>query len=124
MKSLVIVAVVCGCSLVAAGAAGAHLIPIEAAKQWDAALLYGFVHTLAALAAAFAPFPGRLSSASGWAFIAGVVLFSGIQIATMIASGGGASAPEALSMLVPIGGMAFMAGWLLLGAAALMRRTA
>jgi uncharacterized membrane protein YgdD (TMEM256/DUF423 family) len=122
MKTLVIAAAVCGLGLVAAGAAGAHMIPVEDADRWDGALLYGFVHTLAALAAALAPMRGRLSAASGWAFLAGVVLFSGIQIARMMTAAGGVSPFDALTMLVPVGGIAFMAGWVLLGLAALMQR--
>lgn len=122
MKGLVVAAAVCGFGLVAAGASGAHMVPIEAADRWDGALLYGFVHTLAALAAALAPMRGRLSAASGWAFVAGVVLFSGVQIGRMMTSSGGASPFDAVSMLVPVGGLAFMAGWLLLALAALIQR--
>jgi uncharacterized membrane protein YgdD (TMEM256/DUF423 family) len=119
---LVVVASVCGLALLAAGAAGAHMVPVAAANQWDGALLYGFVHTLAALAAALGPMRGRLAVASGWAFLAGVVLFSGIQLAKMMVAGAGGSSPDALTMLVPVGGVAFMAGWLLLGLAALMQQ--
>ncbi len=123
MKSLVIAAAACGLALVAAGAAGAHMAPGEAAGRWDGSLLYGFVHTLAALAAAFAPLRGRrLAAASGWSFVAGVILFSGIQIAKMMTTSEGVSPLDPLTMLVPVGGIAFMAGWLLLGIAALMQR--
>jgi uncharacterized membrane protein YgdD (TMEM256/DUF423 family) len=120
MKSLVIAASICGFLLVAAGAIGAHMIPVEAKDRWDGALLYGFVHTLAALGAVLLPLGGRLKLVSGWAFFAGVLLFSGIQIAKAMTASGGASPLDGLTMLVPVGGLAFMAGWLLLGAAALL----
>jgi uncharacterized membrane protein YgdD (TMEM256/DUF423 family) len=110
--------------LVAAGAIGAHAVPVEATGRWDGALLYGFVHTLAALGAALLPFRSRLQLASGWAFIAGVVLFSGVQIAKMLSASEGVSPFDALTMLVPVGGLAFMSGWVLLGLSALLSRKA
>ena len=122
MKSLVIAASICGFLLVATGAIGAHMIPVEAKDRWDGALLYGFVHTLAVLGAALLPVGGRLRLISGWAFFAGVVLFSGIQIAKAMTATDGASPLDGLTMLVPVGGIAFMTGWLLLGASALLAR--
>lgn len=124
MRALVVAASVCGLVLVAAGAIGAHAVPVEATGRWDGALLYGFVHTLAALVAALLPFRTRIQLASGWAFMAGVVLFSGVQIAKMMSASNGASPFDALTMLVPVGGLAFMAGWLLLGLSALLSRGA
>ena len=124
MRAVVVAASVCGLVLVAAGAIGAHAVPVEAAGRWDGALLYGFVHTLAALGAALLPFRGRIQSASGWAFIAGVVLFSGVQIAKMLSASEGVSPLDALTMLVPVGGLAFMSGWVLLGLSALLSRKA
>jgi uncharacterized membrane protein YgdD (TMEM256/DUF423 family) len=141
MRVVVIAASICGLLLVAAGAAGAHLLAAQAIwppgqeplatphyvfpqHQWDSALLYGFVHTLAALAAVFAPLGERLKLASAWGFIAGVVLFSGIQIGSILLSKptGGPSPIDALSPLIPAGGIAFMAGWILLGVAAVLKR--
>jgi uncharacterized membrane protein YgdD (TMEM256/DUF423 family) len=120
MRALVVSTAICGFLLVASGAIGAHMIPIEAKDRWDGALLYGFVHTLAALGAALLPVGGRIRLAAGWAFIAGVVLFGGVQIARMMTASDGASPFDGLGMLVPVGGLAMMAGWLLLGAAALL----
>ena len=122
MRALTVAASICGLVLVAAGAIGAHMVPVEAADRWDGALLYGFVHTLAALAAALLPMRSRISLASGWAFIAGVLLFSGIQIARMLSTSDGVSPVDGLTMLVPVGGIAFMLGWVLLGLAALLVR--
>ncbi|MDP3735984.1 MAG: DUF423 domain-containing protein [Hyphomonadaceae bacterium] len=120
MRALTVAAAICGLVLVAAGAIGAHMVPIEARDRWDGALLYGFVHTLAALAAALLPTRGQVSLGAGWAFIVGVLLFSGIQIAKAMTSSDGVSPLDGLTMLVPIGGIAFMAGWGLLGLAALL----
>jgi uncharacterized membrane protein YgdD (TMEM256/DUF423 family) len=123
MRALVVAASILGLLLVAAGASGAHSIPIAEVRQWDNALLYGFVHTLAAIAAVLLPFRNRLQLASGWAFVAAVVLFSGEQIGKQLWAGmaGASSTPlDGLTMLIPIGGVAFIAGWLLMGLAALM----
>ena len=119
MRALIVSVAACGLLLVAAGAAGAHMIAVEDSGRWDGAVLYGFVHTLAALGAAIAPFQGRLKLAAGWLFVAGVVLFSGIQIARLLATPG---TLDALASLVPAGGIAFMLGWILLGVAALTAR--
>lgn len=120
MGAMIAVAALLGLGVAAAGAVGAHMVAVEA-DSWDAALLYGFVHTLAALGIGLAPVHGWLFAASGWAFLAGVFLFSGLQIA-MALTGGEASPLDAFSLLVPVGGAAFMAGWLLLGIAALAQR--
>ena len=120
MRSQVFAAAVCGLLLVATGAIGAHAVPADLSGRLDGALLFGFVHTLAALAVALLPLPGRLRLASGWMFLAGVVFFSGVQIATLLTQTDRASPFDALGMLVPVGGVAFMAGWGLLGLAALL----
>lgn len=122
MRGLVVAASLLGLLLVAAGAAGAHSVPVDAGAQWQSAVTYGFVHTLATLAAALMPFRNRLQLASGWAFVAAVVMFSGVQMAKILWAGmmGVVATPlDPLSFLVPIGGMAFIAGWLLLGLSAL-----
>jgi uncharacterized membrane protein YgdD (TMEM256/DUF423 family) len=118
MRTLILAASVCGLLLVAAGATGAHMVAVEDSGRWDGAVLYGFVHTLAALGAAVAPLQGRLKLAAGWSFIAGVVLFSGIQIARLLAPG----VLDAIGALVPAGGIAFMLGWVLLGTAGIAAR--
>ena len=88
--------------------------------RWQSAFLYGFVHTLAATIAAILPFRNLMQYAAGWAFILSVPLFSGVQIGRIML-GGIAATPtplDAVSFLVPIGGVAFIAGWLLLGLSA------
>jgi uncharacterized membrane protein YgdD (TMEM256/DUF423 family) len=46
---------------------------------------------------------------SGWLLLAGIILFCGSIYATSF------GAPESLGSLAPIGGSAFMLGWLALG---------
>ncbi len=118
MRALILAASVCGLLLVAAGAIGAHLVAVEDGSRWDGAALYGFVHTLAALGAAAAPLQGRLRLAAAWSFLTGVVLFSGVQIGRLLAPG----VLDAAGALVPVGGLALMLGWVLLGVAAVTTR--
>lgn len=123
MRALVFAASVLGFALVATAAIGVHLVlaDIRAAdvsspllRQWDQAILFGLVHAPAALAAAALPTAPRARLAGGWLFVAGVVLFSGVQLARIA----GAPAP---GFLVPAGGLALMAGWLALAVSAARR---
>lgn len=126
MRMLVIMVALLGLALAASGAVGAHVIDLEiagAADRWDSALLYGFAHTGAALAVAALPL-ARMRLVAGWAFVIGVVLFSGLQIAGLIWGRGAASPLHAVSMLIPVGGASFMAGWIMLVLAALRTRSA
>jgi uncharacterized membrane protein YgdD (TMEM256/DUF423 family) len=122
MRAIIVAAALLGLLLVAAGAAGAHTVPVDANRQWQGALLYGFVHTLGAVVAAMLPFRGWLKLASGWAFVLSVVLFSGVQIGKIMLAGiPVAPTPlDGLTFLIPVGGIAFIVGWLLMGLSAAM----
>jgi uncharacterized membrane protein YgdD (TMEM256/DUF423 family) len=127
MRALIIAAALVGLLLVAAGASGGHsLVPLEATARWQSAFLYGFVHAIAALVAAILPFAGWLKLAAGWAFVISVPLFSGVQIGKIML-GGIAMTPtplDQLSFLVPVGGVFFILGWLLVGLSAAMAQRA
>jgi uncharacterized membrane protein YgdD (TMEM256/DUF423 family) len=105
---------------VAAGAFGAHALGKAWAAEpqrmvwWEKGVLYHLVHALALLAAAFAAgrFPGRLSAAAGFFFAAGIVLFSG-SLYLLAATGA-----RWLGMVTPLGGTAFLLGWVALFASA------
>ena len=58
---------------------------------------------------------GRLGSAAGWCFLAGIVFFSGSLYALTL------TGRTWLGAVTPIGGTLFLAGWGLLAAAALRR---
>jgi uncharacterized membrane protein YgdD (TMEM256/DUF423 family) len=103
---------------VMAGAFGAHalkdrLTP-EMLSVFEVGARYHLVHALALLAAAWAAqrWPGAATTAAGWLFVAGMVLFSGSLYAL------GLSGIRALGAITPFGGVAFIAGWLALGWAA------
>ena len=152
MKVLIIAAALCGLALSILGAVGAHLMAgatVEEAFQsveklmqsgrwhqldtlaWNSAMLFGLAHTLAALLATALPVRGSIASAAGWAFIAGTVLFSFTLMAKeiLLARFMPAENPDnaialynSITRVTPVGGMAFMAGWILLIVAVLMKR--
>lgn len=107
------------------GAFGAHALKsrlAEASLQtWQTAVSYQLVHALALLAvgilirlgAQAGGAPDRLLGLAGGGFALGVLLFSGSLY--LLALGG----PRWLGPVTPLGGLAFIAGWLLLAVAVL-----
>ena len=140
MKVLIIASALCGLALSILGAVGAHLMAPSAAaagwrqfdaNAWNSAMLYGFAHTLAALVAAALPVQRTTGGAAGWAFLLGTVLFSFSIMAKEILlvrfvpatdPAGTMQLYDRITIVTPVGGIAFMIGWILLMAAALMRR--
>jgi len=104
---------------VAAGAFGAHALKARIAPELLAAFetgaRYQMFHALGLLGAglASARLPGAAVAWAGWLFALGTVLFSGSLYA--MALGGG----RWLGAVTPVGGLAFLAGWLALALAAL-----
>jgi len=117
-NALLAVASVLGASGVGLGAFGAHalktrLLASNTLSTWETAVQYHLLHAvalfaLAACARSFSPALQGSLYVSGWLFLAGVILFSGSLYG--LALGG----PRWLGPVTPIGGLAFMAGWLYL----------
>jgi uncharacterized membrane protein YgdD (TMEM256/DUF423 family) len=109
------------CSAAGLGAYGAHgLAASDAAlRAYMTAVDYQFYHGLGlglvAVLVSARP-DSRAFHAAGYLLVAGIVLFCGGIYATTF------GAPAGLGRIVPIGGMAFMAGWLLLGIGGLLAR--
>lgn len=115
-----IIAAAYGAAGVALGAFGAHglesHLPGTRLETWQTAVSYHLMHALAILAvgvwmraAGFAgQTPGAALPVAGWGFVIGVVLFSGSLYA--LALGG----PRWLGPVTPVGGVAFIVGWLAL----------
>ena len=111
---VVISAGVLGFTGVALGAFGAHalkeaLTARASLATWQTAVLYHLVHSVALLAVAGWPdATGKiLWTARCW--IAGVILFSGSLY--WLSLGG----PKFLGPITPLGGIAFLAGWICVG---------
>jgi uncharacterized membrane protein YgdD (TMEM256/DUF423 family) len=107
---------------VAAGAFGAHalrprLTP-EHLNQFELAARYQMYHAFALFVAAWAcdRFPGRSTTASGYAFLVGILIFCGSVYALAF------GAPTWFGAITPVGGLCFLAGWILLGAPAVSHR--
>jgi len=99
---------------VAAGAFGAHALRGRLAPDllavFETGVRYHLIHALALLSVAWATtrWPGRATNIAGWLFLAGTVLFSGSLYALSV------SGIRALGAITPLGGVAFIAGWLTL----------
>lgn len=105
---------------VAFGAFGAHALEgrVEASliAVYETGARYHFYHALALIAVSVAAsrWPGAsLTSVAGWCFIAGIILFSG-SLYTLALTG-----IRQLGAITPLGGVAFIAGWICLTLVAL-----
>ena len=102
---------------VAAGAFGAHAlreaVEPERLATWQTAAQYGLAHALAAvLAGLFAHAGVPRAALAGGLFVAGSLLFSGSLYALVLFD------MPALGAVTPLGGVAFIAGWLVLAGGA------
>jgi len=96
---------------VAAGAFGAHglreRLPADLLDVYETAVRYQLVHALALLAVAWATtrWPGAVTNAAGWLFVAGTLLFSGSLYVLSL------TGLRWLGAITPFGGVAFLFGW-------------
>ncbi len=99
---------------VGAGAFGAHALRARLTPElltvFETGVRYHLIHALGLLAVAWAAarWPGQATHAAGWLFLAGIVLFSGSLYGLSL------SGVRALGAITPLGGVAFIAGWLTL----------
>lgn len=121
IRALLVTGAVSGFLGVALGAFGAHGLRGRVTESLLAAfqtgVQYHLVHTLAVLLTALLAAQGlarpALGTAAGWLFIAGIVLFSG-SLYLMAVTG-----VRWLGAITPLGGGAFLVGWVLLALAVL-----
>lgn len=103
---------------VALGAFAAHGLKARLTPEllaiFEVAVRYQMYHALALLGAAWAygRWPGTLVTAAGWLFVAGTLLFSGSLYLLAL------TGTRWLGAITPLGGLAFLAGWIGLAAAA------
>ena len=113
-KTFLLVGAVAGFLAVALGAFGAHGLRSRLSPDmlavFETAVRYHMYHALAILLVALmlGRFDGWMFRAAGWAFAVGVVLFSGSLYLLAV------TGVTILGAITPIGGVAFLAGWLLL----------
>jgi uncharacterized membrane protein YgdD (TMEM256/DUF423 family) len=99
---------------VALGAFGAHALKARLGAEmlgtFEVGVRYQMYHALALLAVGWAHtrWPGTMLTASGWLFVAGIVLFSGSLYVLSL------TGARWLGAVAPIGGLALLGGWLCL----------
>ena len=107
---------------VAAGAFATHALRSrlspESLTVFETAARYQMYHALALLAVSWASshWPGLLLKVAGWCFVVGTVLFSG-SLYTLALTG-----VRWLGAITPLGGVAFLTGWLCLATSAWSRQ--
>jgi len=123
MKPLLLMGALHGFLAVALGAFGAHGLRSRLAtlpdftrrlEWWETASRYHLVHALFIIACALVldRVPGRLPMHAAWTACAGILLFSGSLYAMTL------SGVRVLGAVTPLGGLLFLAAWLLLAVAA------
>lgn len=104
---------------VAAGAFGAHglksRLSAEMLAIFETGVRYQMYHAFALLFVAWASsrFSSSLLTTAGWLFVVGTILFSGSLYALSLTE------TRWLGAITPLGGVAFLGGWLCLAWAAL-----
>jgi uncharacterized membrane protein YgdD (TMEM256/DUF423 family) len=97
---------------VAAGAFGAHVLKArltaEMLSVFEVGVRYHMYHAIGLIAVAWActKWPDAATSAAGWLFIIGTVIFSGSLYALAL------TGVRWLGVITPLGGIAFLGGWL------------
>ena len=94
------------------GAFGAHGLrdKLDAYSMdiWNKAVFYHFIHGLGMLIASLMPRISPVSEYACWAFAAGILIFSGSLYLLAV------TGVRTLGAITPIGGLCFIAAWLLL----------
>jgi uncharacterized membrane protein YgdD (TMEM256/DUF423 family) len=100
------------------GAFGAHGLRARLSPDmlaiFETAVRYQMYHALAllAVAALMTRTEGRAVVVAGWSFVTGILIFSGSLYALAL------TGVTILGAITPIGGVAFLAGWIALAVAA------
>ncbi|MRG86255.1 DUF423 domain-containing protein [Salinibacillus xinjiangensis] len=114
MKLFIILGAINGFLAVALGAFGAHglegKLSAKMLATWDKAVTYQMFHTVALFITGILALKLNQSlTGAGWFFFIGILLFSGslyIYSTTAI---------KTFAMITPLGGVAFLIGWIMLG---------
>lgn len=113
-RLLVATGAMLGLLAVVGGTFASHVLPKyldeHAMRTFEVAVRYHMYHALAVLCAAWvgSRWPGRMPALAGWLFVSGIVLFSG-SLYVLVMTGA-----KWLGMVAPLGGSAFIVGWLML----------
>lgn len=117
-KMFLLIAAISGLLAVVLGAFGAHGLKSRLVEDllavYQTGVQYHFYHTLALLAAGvlLLRYPdAAMLNWSGWLFVAGILIFSGSLYILAV------TGVRWLGAITPIGGLAFIGGWLCMAVA-------
>lgn len=117
-KPFLQLAALLGALSVTMGAFGAHalkkIVSEEAVNIFDTGVRYQFYHVfaLAAVAILFREFDNKWMLWAGYLFIAGIILFSGSLYFLTYVKATDKTSLNWVGAITPLGGLAFIAGWL------------
>jgi uncharacterized membrane protein YgdD (TMEM256/DUF423 family) len=109
------------------GAFGAHglkaIVPPETVSTFETGVRYHFYHSFALLAAGILFDRGRTRwmKFAGFAFIAGIVLFSGSLYLLTLLRATETAGLRGIGIITPFGGLFFVAGWIALAIAVYLK---
>jgi uncharacterized membrane protein YgdD (TMEM256/DUF423 family) len=119
-KSFLLIGAILGAISVVLGAFAAHglrkIVPPESVTTFETGVRYQFYHTFALLILAILMerFPGSLMNWAGYCFIIGILLFSGSLYLLAVLRTSETVGVNSVGLITPIGGLFFIAGWILL----------
>ena len=119
-RTFLLLGAVLGALSVILGAFAAHglkkIVPADSVTTFETGVRYQFYHTFALLAIGILleKFPSSALVWSGYLFIAGIFLFSGsLYVLTLLKATENIGLSK-IGIITPIGGLFFVAGWILL----------
>jgi uncharacterized membrane protein YgdD (TMEM256/DUF423 family) len=120
VRSFIVIGAVMAALAVAAGAFGAHALEARLSPDrlatWETAARYHMYHALGLILVGIAGARSGSTtvwSLAGWLLLAGILVFCGTVYALAL------GAPRWLGAITPLGGLAFIAGWMAFAAGAL-----
>src|SRR5690349_9872273 len=119
-KHILQAAAILGALAVALGAFGAHglkqIVPPETVATFQTGVQYQVYHVLALLAVGiiYQQFPNQMLKWAACCFIAGIILFSGSLYVLTAIKATETVGLNGIGIITPVGGLFFIAGWLLL----------
>ena len=119
-KRFLSVGAILGALAVILGAFGAHalkkIVPPDSVNTFQTGVQYQMYHSLALLLVAviFERFPDKFTRLAGSFFITGIILFSGSLYILTLLKATETVGLNGVGIVTPVGGLFFIAGWLLL----------
>lgn len=127
-KRFVTIGASLGAVAVALGAFGAHglkkIVDAETVQTFQTGVQYQMYHSLALLLTGllYEKCSQKMTRIAGLLFIIGILLFSGSLYVVAAGRAGGSHSLDKAGLITPLGGVAFIAGWVFLFIATMKNR--